>query len=63
MFLNPIVSPIDESIYRPTNHYKIYDVNLFWQIVQYNNNLLKLQQILIYIFCNIYFKNKKLISF
>ena len=42
MFLNPIVSPIDEPIYRPTNHYKIYDVNLFWQIVEYNNNLLKL---------------------
>ena len=22
MFLNPITSPIDEPIYRPTNHYK-----------------------------------------
>ena len=54
MFLNPIVSPIDEPIYRPTNHYKIFDVNLFWQIVEYNNNLLKLQHILIYIYSIIY---------
>jgi len=42
MFLNPITSPIDEPIYRPTNHYKIYDVDLFWKTVEYNNNLFKL---------------------
>ena len=29
MFLNPIASPFDEPIYRPTNHYKIYDHLLF----------------------------------
>ena len=29
MFLNPIVSPIDEPVYRPTNHYKIFDVIYF----------------------------------
>ena len=39
MFLNPITSPIDEPIYRPTNHYKIYDVDFFWKTVEYNNNL------------------------
>ena len=42
MFLNPIASPLDEPIYRPTNHYKIYDVDLFWKTVEYNNNLFKL---------------------
>ena len=42
MFLNPIVSPLDEPIYRPTTHYKIYDVNLFWRTVEYSNNLFKL---------------------
>ena len=29
MFLNPITSPIDEPIYRPTTHYKIYGVKFF----------------------------------
>jgi hypothetical protein len=33
---------MDQLIYRPTQYHKIYDVNLFWQIVEYNNNLLKL---------------------
>ncbi len=42
MFLNPITSPLDEPIYRPTTHYKIYGVKLFWQTVEYNNNLFKL---------------------
>ena len=38
MFLNPIASPIDQPFYEPTKHYKIYDVDLFWQTVEYNNN-------------------------
>ena len=42
MFLNPITSPIDDPIYRPTTHYKKYGVKLFWQTVEYNNNLFKL---------------------
>ena len=42
MFLNPIVSPLDEPIYNPTYHYKIHDVDLFWKTVEYNNNLFKL---------------------
>ena len=37
-----MVSPIDEPIYWPINHYNIYDVNVFWQIAEYNNNLFKL---------------------
>ena len=32
MFLNPITSPIDEPNFRPTNHYKIYDVDLFGKL-------------------------------
>ena len=39
MFLNPIASPIDQPFYEPTKHYKIYDVDLFWQTVEYNNYL------------------------
>ena len=42
MFLNPIASTLDETIYSPANHYKIYDVDLFWKTVEYNNNLFKL---------------------
>ena len=39
MFFNPITSPIDEPIYRPSKHYMIFDVDLFWQTIEYNNNL------------------------
>ena len=42
MFHNPIVLPIDYPIYQPTKNYKINDVDLFWQIIEYNNDLFKL---------------------
>ena len=42
MFLNPIVSPLDEPIYIPTKKYFCFDVDIFWRTVEYNNNLLKL---------------------
>ena len=42
MFHNPIVLPIDYPIYQPTKNYKIHDVDLFWQTIEYNNNLFKL---------------------
>jgi hypothetical protein len=42
MFLNPIVSPLDEPIYIPTKNYFCFDVDIFWQTVEYNNNLFKL---------------------
>ncbi len=41
MFLNPIASPLDEPFYLPSKHYMIFDVDIFWQIVEYNNNLFK----------------------
>ena len=37
MFLNLITSPLDEPIFRPTTHYKIYSVKLsmLWIFMQY----------------------------
>ena len=40
MFVNPVASPLDEPFYEPAKHYNIYGISLFWQIVEYNNNLL-----------------------
>ncbi len=51
MFKNPIVSPLDIPVYQPTRNYKIDDVNLFWQLIEYNNNLFELKLTLIYIYC------------
>ena len=42
MFLNPVASPLDEPFYLPSKHYMILDVDMFWQAVEYNNNLFKL---------------------
>ena len=42
MFLNPIVSPLDVPFYIPTKNYFCFDVDMFWQTVEYNNNLFKL---------------------
>jgi hypothetical protein len=42
MFLNPIAYPLDEPFYLPTKQYNIYDVKMFWQEIEYNNNLIKL---------------------
>jgi hypothetical protein len=42
MFLNPIASPLDEPFYLPAKHYFCFDVAIFWQTVEYNNNLFKL---------------------
>ena len=42
MFLNPIASPLDEPFYLPAKNYFCFDVGIFWQTVEYNNNLFKL---------------------
>ena len=42
MFINPVASPLDEPFYLPTKHYIFFDVDMFWQTVEYNNNLFKL---------------------
>ena len=42
MFLNPVASPLDEPFYLPAKHYFCFDVAMFWQEIEYNNNLFKL---------------------
>jgi hypothetical protein len=42
MFRNPVVSPLDEPFYLPAKTYFCFDVDIFWQTVEYNNNLFKL---------------------
>jgi hypothetical protein len=42
MFLNPVASPLDEPFYLPAKNYFCFDVGIFWQTVEYNNNLFKL---------------------
>ena len=42
MFKNPIVSPLDYPVYQPTKDHIIYDTQLFWIYIEYNNNLFKL---------------------
>jgi hypothetical protein len=42
MFRNPVVSPLDQPFYEPTKDYIIYDNELFWIYIEYNNNLFKL---------------------
>jgi hypothetical protein len=42
MFRNPIASQLDQPVYQPSKYYKYYDTALFWQEIEYNNNLFKL---------------------
>ena len=42
MFRNPVVSPLDQPFYEPAIDHNIYDVQLFWLYIEYNNNLFKL---------------------
>jgi hypothetical protein len=42
MFLNPVASQLDEPFYLPAKTYFCFDVDIFWQTVEYNNNLFKL---------------------
>ena len=42
MFVNHVASPLDEPFYLPSKHYMVFDVDIFWQTVEYNNNLFKL---------------------
>ena len=42
MFRNPVVSPLDQPFYEPTKDNIIYDTQLFWIYIEYNNNLFKL---------------------
>ena len=42
MFLNPVASPLDEPFDLPAKTDFCFDVAMFWQTVEYNNNLFKL---------------------
>jgi hypothetical protein len=42
MFVNLVASPLDESFYLPSKHYVVFDVDISWQTVEYNDNLFKL---------------------
>jgi hypothetical protein len=58
MFRTPVDSQLDQPFYEPTKDYIIFDNDLFWIYIKYNNNLFNIESILKYILYNTYFNKK-----